>query len=92
MSEIDWLAGIGPGWHPLVQPLIDRCKADGVRIDQVKQKFGGLRFYVGPASFELESLIHIAEARSFGICERCGEPGSGRGTDYIRTLCDLHAR
>ena len=68
-------ASIGEGWHVLVQPLIDQAEAEGNQIVQIKEKFGGLRFYVnGAVSDDLQGKISDAEARSFEICELCGDP------------------
>lgn len=92
MTNIDWLTLIPPGWHSLVQPLIDRCAQEGVLIQKVKQKHGGLRFYVGTCSDETHALIQTAQRKSFQICEECGNPATLRhDRDYIRTLCDQHA-
>jgi hypothetical protein len=80
------------GWASLYQPLIDRCQAEGVAVYQIKEKFGGLRFYVGEASFDLLDAIDEAEEKSFTICEKCGEPGkltSVRG--WMKTLCEKHS-
>ena len=81
----------GPGWASLYEPLMKMCKEEGVEIHQIKEKFGGLRFYTGPASEELNACISIAEMQSYDICEECGEPGELRGGGWIRTLCDIHA-
>lgn len=71
------------------------CQEDGIEILQIKEKFGGLRFYVGevPANlyFRVNNAISLAEAASFATCEECGEPGKRRGGGWIRTLCDAHA-
>ena len=76
------------GWRCLYWPLMLRCEREGVEIHQIKEKFGGLRFYVGPASDSLLNAIEDAESLSFTICEDCGEPGKTRGGGWIRTLCD----
>ncbi|MCI0349915.1 MAG: hypothetical protein L0Z53_10860 [Acidobacteriales bacterium] len=81
----------GEGWASLYLPLIERCRADGVSVLQIKEKFGGLRFYVGPASDELYAAIDMAEAASLTMCEECGASGKRRGGSWIRTLCDMHA-
>jgi hypothetical protein len=85
-----WLPCVGAGWHDLVRPLIDMAEREGATILQVKQKFGGLRFYVGPASDELNKAIDLAEAASRGICEVCGQPGEVRPLSWRRTLCEEH--
>jgi hypothetical protein len=81
----------GPGWRSIIEPLMERCQKEGVSIFQIKEKFGGLRFYVGPASDDLHKAIHESEDKSFTICEQCGAPGQLRSDGWIRTLCDEHA-
>lgn len=82
----------GEGWKSLYVPLMERCKADGVAVLQVKEKFGGLRFYVGGGGDDLYDAIEEAESRSFTICEYCGAPGELRKDGWWKTLCDLHAQ
>lgn len=83
----------GPGWDALIRGLCAEltAKYPEVRCAQIKEKFGGLRFYVGPSCKEADALISAAEAESFKICEQCGAPGKPRGGGWIKTLCDLHA-
>lgn len=60
---------------------------------QVKEKFGGLRFYVhGGLSARQEELIETAEALAERTCEECGQPGRllVRGHWYL-TRCARHA-
>lgn len=84
------LGCVGKGWHPLVTELIEDCFKlgwDG-QLCQIKEKFGGLRFYVGPASSEVHDRISQAEAEADRTCENCGQPGEARGGGWIKTLCD----
>ena len=81
----------GAGWGRLIEPLMQRCAAEGVTILQIKEKFGGLRFYVGKSSASLREMIDQAENASYSICEDCGAPGRLRGGSWLRTLCDVHA-
>lgn len=78
----------GKGWLGIVEPIIAMCEAKGIEVHQIKEKFGGLRFYVGGLTDELRAAIDDAEAQSFKTCERCGAPGSRRGGSWIKTLCD----
>ncbi len=55
---------------------------------QVKEKFGGLRFYMTCGSDEIFDLISEAEALSYKTCEECGKPGEERDTGWIHTHCD----
>ncbi len=96
----------GDGWFDIIKNLceeIAKLEIDGLSVDQVKEKFGNLRFYV---SFHSENtnpdtdkkieklyrLIDEAEKKSNEICENCGADGSPR-TDkcWIQTLCDACA-
>lgn len=58
------------------------------KVQQVKEKFGGLRFYISSGSDEIYNLIEEAENKSETICETCGKPGllsNDRG--WVSTLC-----
>jgi tRNA G26 N,N-dimethylase Trm1 len=55
---------------------------------QVKEKFGGLRFYMGGGTDSMiEEFIDQAEAQAEKTCEDCGKPGKIAGPGWIRTLC-----
>lgn len=60
-------------------------------VMQVKEKFGGLRFYVNGAIDKHWDYIHFAESMSYRICEECGSPGKTYTNGWHRTLCDIHA-
>jgi hypothetical protein len=59
-----------------------------VRVAQVKEKWGGLRFYVDGADDYVRGAIDLAESMSFRTCEVCGNKGQRRSGGWIRTLCD----
>ena len=59
---------------------------------QVKEKFGGLRFYVDGGDDWVYGAITMAESISYRTCEVCGAPGVTRGTGWIRTTCDQHSK
>lgn len=82
----------GPGWKSIYEPLIGLCRKEGVKILQIKEKFGALRFYVGPAPDRILDAIAAAEAKSQTTCEQCGAPGKRRDDGWIRTLCAGCAR
>ncbi len=83
-------AGCGDGWLPMIEELIQKLIAAGWDKDctQIKEKFGGLRFYIGAGTSEIHNLCAEYEDRSFKVCEACGAPGKVVGTDWIATLCD----
>lgn len=59
---------------------------------QVKEKFGGLRFYIDKGNDTVYALLSMAEHLSVKTCEKCGKMGSK--TWYLgwhRTLCREHA-
>ena len=82
---------IEEGWYPLVKELIEDLIELGwdKQICQVKEKFGGLRFYINGGSDEIFKRIVKAENDSYNICEVTGTEGKLR-TDigWYRTLCD----
>jgi hypothetical protein len=82
---------VGLGWFPLIKDLITDLIELGwnKEVCQVKEKFGGLRFYINSATSEAHKRISQAEIESMSICEVTGKPGKLR-TDigWYRTLCD----
>lgn len=62
-----------------------------VVADQVKEKFGGLRFFYTGGDDTIDGMVKFAESLSERTCEACGAPGHSRGGGWITTLCDLHA-
>ena len=59
-----------------------------IQATQVKEKFGGLRFYTNSTDDYVEGLVGMAEAMSECTCEECGNPGKQNDHGWIRTLCD----
>jgi hypothetical protein len=78
------------GWTGLVWDLCTLLNGEGygVACEQVKEKFGGLRFYVDRHDDSAVAAIRLAEMLSFRICQDCSKPGKRRGGPWIRTLCD----
>jgi len=58
---------------------------------QIKEKFGGLRFYVQAATDTHYHYISFAESMSYRTCEQCGAPGKTYTDGWHKTLCDIHA-
>lgn len=90
---------VGWGWAD----LIEECHEAVVRFDphykvyQVKEKYGGLRYYAKPSVdaliYKVNAIITPFEHRSYLICEVCGSNGNLRrhpGRLYIQTLCVEH--
>jgi len=57
---------------------------------QVKEKYGGLRFYVDNATEEQYKLIDFVEGLSLSTCEVCGKMGKREGFGWITTRCKEH--
>ena len=61
-----------------------------VVVAQIKEKFGGLRFYYDGGDRYVRGLVSMAEAWAARSCEECGAPGKQRPGGWVRTLCDFH--
>ena len=61
-----------------------------VTLDQVKEKFGTLRFYYTGGDDEISGMVRMAESISGVTCEECGNPGKCRGSGWFYTACDAH--
>lgn len=62
-----------------------------VIVRQIKEKFGGLRFYYDGGDDYVSGLVSMAESWAGHVCEECGNPGKSRSTGWIKTLCDEHS-
>lgn len=81
---------VGRGWHPLLDRIFEMLPEDAVVL-QVKEKFGGLRFYVSNVSKGVLNTINVVEAGSYKICEVCGAPGECESIGgWAQTLCLKH--
>ena len=68
-----------------VRPIIPQ-----VTVAQIKEKFGGLRFYYDGGDEYIHGLVSMAESWADIACEECGGIGERRSGGWIRTLCDKH--
>lgn len=77
---------VGKGWAGLVEEAYG-VLLDGACVTQVKEKFGGLRFYYHDVVDHPE--IDEIEERSESVCETCGAPGRGivRPGGWLVTAC-----
>ncbi len=80
------------GWLELIAELIQELVDAGWtrEIRQIKEKFGGLRFYADGLPHSGIEIVGKYERRSFTICEICGSTDQVRlcGTRWVKTLCD----
>lgn len=65
-------------------------KVNWIKVEQIKEKFGGLRFYYQGGDAQISGMVTMAEAWAGRSCETCGDRGERRSGGWIRTLCDKH--
>ena len=58
-----------------------------VTLDQVKEKFGTLRFYYTGGDEHISGMVRMAESMSAVTCESCGNPGEQTRGGWIKTVC-----
>jgi hypothetical protein len=97
-----WGISCGDGWYNILDQLChniqshtdwqnrETVKVSQVVASQVKEKFGGLRFYYNGGDDYIHGLTTMAESMSEVTCETCGSPGRSRGSGWVYTACDTH--
>ena len=86
------------GWDGLLDRLFTTIRAEKaeLKVLQIKQKFGQLRFYYQAESVnnKVHDSIALAERDSEHICEICGEQGQQltNKNGWIKVLCEKHAQ
>ena len=97
-----WGICVGDGWYDIIDCLCERIQhhcdwvngknpdKDKFQVEaiQVKEKFGGLRFYTNYEDDHISGLINMAYAMADRTCEDCGMPGQLRDSGWLKTLCD----
>ena len=93
---------VGKGWWPILERLCANIQSHidwkakqkqfvpQVVVEQIKEKFGGLRFYYTGGDATVAGMVHMAEEWATNSCETCGAPGKKREGGWIKTLCDHH--
>ena len=96
---------VGRGWWPILQALCANIQShtdwwnknretrpvvEQVVVEQIKEKFGGLRFYYTGGDDKVRGMVAMAEAWADRSCEECGAPGTAGGKGWIKTLCPVH--
>lgn len=89
----------GDGWYQLIYTLCVQIEnvftkrgyaIKDFTVLQVKEKFGGLRFYTGSTFEEIFALIERTERKSFVTCEVCGDPGEVQPGYWQKVRCEKH--
>ena len=104
-----WGIACDDGWHNIIDKLCScismlvELTGMSVEVVQVKEKFGGLRFYVGignvpekflSIAYMVNDITEIVESFSYITCEICGQFGglSRSSTGWYKTLCEEHRK
>jgi hypothetical protein len=59
-----------------------------IKLTQIKEKFGGLRFYYNGGDDTIDGMVRLAESLSYQICEYCGTTiNIGQTKGWIVTCC-----
>jgi hypothetical protein len=95
-----WGFECGDGWFNIlnqlcqnIQHYIDWKNKDSevvtqVTVDQVKEKFGTLRFYYTGGDDYIRGLVSMAESMSGVTCESCGNPSEVQmNNGWMRSIC-----
>ena len=90
-----WGIDTGDGWYDLIDNLcsviqfwVKYNEEPQVEASQVKEKFGGLRFYTSGHSDFVNGLITLTEHLSKNTCSVCGSVKNITKTKgWIRTVC-----
>ena len=90
---------VGKGWWPIIESLCSNIHSHiiwkkgtcpQVAVMQIKEKFGGLRFYYDGGDDTIRGMVSMAETWASHTCETCGVPGNSREGGWIKTLCNTH--
>jgi hypothetical protein len=98
-----WGFACGDGWYNILDQLMGNIQhhidwknkkeevVAQVTLDQVKEKFGTLRFYYTGGDDVIDGMVRMAESMSGVTCEECGGTGKRVGGGWVTTLCETHA-
>lgn len=98
-SPMSWGITCGDGWFNIVDSLCHtiqtHCDRTGTQVhaEQVKEKFGGLCFYVdNNIDRYVAGAISAANRISGVTCDVCGAPGDKNYSGWIKTRCVAHTK
>ena len=95
-----WGFECGDGWFNILDQLMGNIQhhidwknrkeevVAQVTLDQVKEKFGTLRFYYTGGDDAIDGMVRMAESMSGVTCEECSAPAQTHGPGWIRTICE----
>lgn len=90
------------GWYDIIEPVIKAIHEHNIDMDnpqgryiypeQVKEKYGTLRFYTNYVTTEIDKLVNDAEDKSVTTCEACGKQGELIANRWLYTACPEHTK
>ena len=98
---------VGEGWWPILEALCGNIQShidwwnknretrpvvEQVVVHQIKEKFGGLRFYYEGGDEQISGMVTMAEAWADHSCETCGKPGKATSAGWIKVACEEHIK
>ena len=90
------------GWFTIIHELskqvneaAEKYPRGSISVVQIKEKFGGLRYYLNYENMsdeniqKIEDLVRVAENKSISCCEDCGEPAElcSPRKYWMKTIC-----
>jgi hypothetical protein len=94
-----WGFSCGDGWYNILNALMGNIQGHidwknkkeevvpQVTLDQIKEKFGTLRFYYSGGDDVIDGMVRMAESMTEVTCEECGNVGERRGGGWVHTYC-----
>lgn len=88
----DTISSLPTPWHRHVTKLIEDLFDSGWdgHLLQIKEKYGGLRFYTDTTTEQQDNMIRAVENLTTKICYECGKPSTGTTKGWIMFVCDEH--
>ena len=92
-----WLDNMPTGWRiafgeqmckEIKEELVKNNELDSYKIIQIKEKFGGLRWYDNSGLPGMQFIIAKYEALSEKTCINCGKPANWISKGWISPYCD----
>jgi len=91
---------VGIGWAHIIESLLEIIdhhvstlpleQREKIHVAQIKEKFGGLRFYLTDDTPYIQGAISFASLMSEATCEDCGAPGIKKSvSSWIKCRCNV---
>ena len=87
-NHLDWRNCEGQYAHVLEHRSKLQTPVPQLVADQIKEKFGTLRFYCHGGDEYCRGAISVIESLTHKMCEDCGNVGEHRQHGWVATRCD----